>query len=59
VSFVVGAFCSALAGFFGMRIATKANVRTTHAARTGLDRRAADRLLRRRGDGPRAWSASA
>jgi len=36
VSFVVGAFCSALAGFFGMKVATKANVRTTHAARTGL-----------------------
>jgi K(+)-stimulated pyrophosphate-energized sodium pump len=36
VSFVVGAFCSALAGYFGMKVATKANVRTTHAARTGL-----------------------
>ena len=36
VSFVVGAFCSALAGFIGMTVATKANVRTTHAARTGL-----------------------
>ncbi|MDR8393114.1 sodium-translocating pyrophosphatase [Aliifodinibius sp. S!AR15-10] len=36
VSFVVGALCSGLAGFIGMRVATKANVRTTHAARTGL-----------------------
>ncbi len=36
VSFVVGAFCSALAGFIGMRVATRANVRTTNAARTGL-----------------------
>jgi len=36
VSFIVGAFCSALAGFFGMKVATKANVRTTNAARTGL-----------------------
>jgi len=38
LSFVVGAFCSALAGFIGMRVATKANVRTTNAARTGLDK---------------------
>jgi len=36
MSFVLGAFCSALAGFIGMKVATKANVRTTHAARTGL-----------------------
>ena len=36
VSFVGGAFCSALAGFIGMRVATKANVRTTNAARKSL-----------------------
>ena len=36
VSFVLGAFCSALAGFIGMRVATKANVRTTNAARKSL-----------------------
>ena len=36
VSFIVGAFCSGLAGFFGMRVATSANMRTTNAARQGL-----------------------
>lgn len=35
-AFVVGALFSVLAGFMGMRIATKANVRTTQAARTSL-----------------------
>jgi len=35
-AFVIGAVFSALAGFFGMRIATKANIRTTQAARTSL-----------------------
>jgi len=38
VSFIIGAICSALAGFIGMKVATKANVRTTHAARTSLGR---------------------
>jgi len=36
VAFVIGAFFSALAGYIGMRAATKANVRTAHAARTSL-----------------------
>ncbi len=36
ISFIVGAFCSALAGFIGMKVATKANVRTTNACRTSL-----------------------
>ncbi len=37
VSFVVGALCSGLAGFFGMRVATAANNRTTQAARKSLN----------------------
>lgn len=36
ISFLIGAFTSAFAGYLGMRIATKANVRTTQAARTSL-----------------------
>jgi len=36
VSFIVGAGCSGLAGYFGMRVATNANVRTTAAAKIGL-----------------------
>jgi K(+)-stimulated pyrophosphate-energized sodium pump len=36
LSFITGAFLSAFAGYLGMRIATKANVRTTQAAKTSL-----------------------
>ena len=36
VSFAVGAFCSALAGYLGMKVATKANVRTANAAKDSL-----------------------
>jgi K(+)-stimulated pyrophosphate-energized sodium pump len=36
LSFVTGAVCSGLAGFFGMRVATLANVRTSAAARKSL-----------------------
>jgi K(+)-stimulated pyrophosphate-energized sodium pump len=38
IAFVVGAALSTLAGFIGMNIATKANVRTTEAARHGLNK---------------------
>ena len=37
LSFIVGAICSAVSGFYGMRIATSANVRTAEAAKTNLD----------------------
>ncbi|HAQ39264.1 MAG TPA: sodium-translocating pyrophosphatase, partial [Saprospirales bacterium] len=36
LSFIIGALCSALAGFIGMKVATKANIRTTSAARKSL-----------------------
>ncbi len=37
VSFLIGAGASALAGFFGMSIATRSNTRTTHAALGGME----------------------
>jgi K(+)-stimulated pyrophosphate-energized sodium pump len=37
LSFVLGAVCSGLAGWFGMKTATRANTRTASAARTGLN----------------------
>ena len=37
LSFVLGAFCSSLAGFFGMKTATGANIRTASAARKSLN----------------------
>ena len=36
ISFLVGAFTSGLAGFLGMKVATKANNRTTNAAQSGI-----------------------
>jgi K(+)-stimulated pyrophosphate-energized sodium pump len=38
ISFIVGAVFSAVAGYIGMRIATKSNVRTAQAARTSLSK---------------------
>ena len=37
-TYIFGSVCSGLAGFFGMQIALKANVRTANAAREGLNR---------------------
>jgi len=37
LSFVLGALCSGLAGYFGMKTATGANIRTASAARKGLN----------------------
>jgi len=38
IAFLIGAFVSAFAGYLGMSIATKSNVRTTQAARTSLSK---------------------
>ena len=38
MSFLVGALTSGLAGFLGMRVASKANIRTTNAARSGISK---------------------
>jgi K(+)-stimulated pyrophosphate-energized sodium pump len=38
IAFLIGAFFSALAGYIGMRVATRANTRTAHAARTSLSK---------------------
>jgi K(+)-stimulated pyrophosphate-energized sodium pump len=45
IAFVIGAFFSAFAGWVGMSIATKANVRTAQAARTSLAKALSKYLL--------------
>ena len=42
IAFAAGAACSVLAGYFGMTVATKANVRTTNAAMTSGMNKALD-----------------
>ena len=37
-TYIFGAVCSALAGFFGMEVALRANVRTANASREGLNK---------------------
>jgi K(+)-stimulated pyrophosphate-energized sodium pump len=38
ISYILGAFCSALTGYIGMKIAVRANVRTAALAREGLNK---------------------
>src|SRR3954469_25177024 len=38
IAFIIGAVFAATAGYIGMKVATKANVRTTQAARTSLSK---------------------
>lgn len=56
--FIGGAVFSICAGYLGMNVATKANVRTAEAARHGHERSSENRFLRRRCNGPgrcRSW----
>ncbi|MEM4733992.1 MAG: sodium/proton-translocating pyrophosphatase, partial [Candidatus Bathyarchaeia archaeon] len=38
LAYMFGAFCSALAGYFGMEVATRANAKAAYAARSGLNK---------------------
>ena len=60
IAFLCGAFFSALAGFFGMKVATKANVRTAFAAKeSGMNKALSGCFFRRCSNGHvrcGAWS---
>ncbi len=54
IAFVIGAVFSATAGYIGMKVATKANVRTAQAARTSLEQGIECFVYRWFSNGPRS-----
>jgi len=38
IAYMFGSFCSALAGYLGLNVATKANAKVAHAAKSGLNK---------------------
>ena len=51
LAFVLGAACSVVAGYVGMWVSIRANIRTASAVRSSLNEGSADRHARRRGVG--------